>query len=97
MVPGRREWDTQVVKPVLYPHDAQEVLKIRLSERAPDDHVAGIFSVRSAYRLAVNLDTPESEWSAKVPPKARGFARRALQHSRVREGLGVRGQIGYCI
>jgi hypothetical protein len=50
MVPGRREWDTQVVKPVLYPHDAQEVLKIRLSERAPDDHVAGIFSVRSAYR-----------------------------------------------
>jgi hypothetical protein len=47
---------------VLYSHDVQEALKLRLFARAPDDHVAwmyeksGIFTVRSAYHLAVSID-----------------------------------------
>jgi hypothetical protein len=65
MVPGRREWDVQLLKSVLYPHDVQEVLKVRLSNRAPEDHVgwfyeiSGIFTVRSAYHLVVTLDKPD--------------------------------------
>jgi hypothetical protein len=47
---------------ILHPHDVNEVLKIRLSGRVPEDYIAwhyeksGIFSVRSAYHLAVQLD-----------------------------------------
>jgi hypothetical protein len=54
-----------LLKSVLYPHDVQEVLKVRLSNRAPEDHVAwfyeisGIFTVRSAYHLVVTLDKPD--------------------------------------
>jgi hypothetical protein len=62
MIPGKREWDTQIMQSILYPHDIQEVLKIRLSDRVPEDFVAwyyeksGIFSVRSAYHLAVQIE-----------------------------------------
>jgi hypothetical protein len=83
MVPGRREWDVQLLKSVFYPHDVQEVLKVRLSERVPEDHVvwfyetSGIFTVRSAYRLAVSLDTPNGSQgcSARNDGSRPGFNR----------------------
>jgi hypothetical protein len=62
MVPRRREWDIPLLYSVLYPHDVQEVLKLRLSARAPENHAvwlyekSGIFSVRNAYRLEVIMD-----------------------------------------
>jgi hypothetical protein len=46
----------------LYPHDAEEVLKIRLSERNYEDYIAwhyeksGLFTVKSAYHLALQLE-----------------------------------------
>jgi hypothetical protein len=43
MVPGRREWDVQLLESVLLPHDIQEVLKVRLSVRAPEDHVTWFY------------------------------------------------------
>jgi hypothetical protein len=69
MVPGRREWDVPLLRTVLFPHEVQDVLKVRLSDRAQDDHIAwfyektGVFSVKSAYHLAMslgclNLDQP---------------------------------------
>jgi hypothetical protein len=67
MVPGWREWDVQLLKSVLCPHDVQEVLKVRLSKRALNDHVAWfyekcrIFTVKSAYHLAVSLDSFEGD------------------------------------
>jgi hypothetical protein len=51
-----------ILRSVLFPHEVQEVLKVRLSYRAPDDHVAwfyeksGVFSVKSAYHLAMSLE-----------------------------------------
>jgi hypothetical protein len=65
MLPDRREWNEQLLKECLYPHDVNEVLKIRLSERIPDDHIAwfyersGIFTVRSAYKLVVEAERDE--------------------------------------
>jgi hypothetical protein len=62
MIPGRREWDEQLLRTILYPHDVHVVLKVRLLERVTEDFVSwyyeksGIFSVRSAYHLAVQLD-----------------------------------------
>jgi hypothetical protein len=64
MVPCRREWDVQL-KSVMFPHDVKEVLKVRFSVRMTKDHVAwfyektGIFSVKSAYHLAVHLDNDD--------------------------------------
>jgi hypothetical protein len=46
----------------MYPHDDEEVLKIRLSDTVLDDHIvwfyecSGIFMVRSAYNLVVDLE-----------------------------------------
>jgi hypothetical protein len=62
MIPGGREWDVQLLKSILYSHDVDEVLKIRLSNRVSEDHIAwlyensGIFSVSSTYHLAMLLD-----------------------------------------
>jgi hypothetical protein len=62
MHPGCREWDEQMLNECMYPHDMAEVLKIRLSERLQSDHIAwfydrtGIFTVRSACKLAMEVD-----------------------------------------
>jgi hypothetical protein len=58
MVPGRQEWDENVLRMCLYPHDVAEVLKIRPMQDGEEDFNAwfyeklGIFTVKSAYRLA---------------------------------------------
>jgi hypothetical protein len=88
MVPGRREWDIPLLRTVLFPHEVQEVLKVRLSDRA--------------YHLAMSLDDANRDqpgcsaradgsrpvfkciWSANVPPKVRVFAWRLA-----REGLAT--------
>jgi hypothetical protein len=67
-------------------------LKIRLSERSQEDYIAwfyeksGLLSIRSAYQLAVNMDSGNQErtgssarpllnevWTARVPTKVRIF------------------------
>jgi hypothetical protein len=59
---NRREWDEQIIKACMYPHDAEEVLRIRLSQRQEDDFLAwhyessGVFTVRSAYKLALEKE-----------------------------------------
>jgi hypothetical protein len=67
MVPRCREWDEQVINVCMHPHDAEQVLRIRLSDRIQDDHIAWalertrLFSVKSAYRLALELDRDKEE------------------------------------
>jgi hypothetical protein len=57
MVSGRREWDETRLKECKYPHDVQEVLKICLSQRVLDDHIAwfyersGLFTIRSVWNV----------------------------------------------
>jgi hypothetical protein len=87
----RREWDgvLVLVRSCLYPHNADEVLKICLSERGLEDYIvwhyerSDIFSVRIPYRLALEIDQARlggsrpmynEIWKAKVPPKVRVFA-----------------------
>lgn len=60
-----REWDVNMLEACLFQHDIDEVMKIRLSDRVQEDYVAwhyeksGLFTVRSAYHLAVRLDQQE--------------------------------------
>jgi hypothetical protein len=62
MVPGQREWDENVLQTCLYPHDAVEVLKNRPMQNSEEDFIAwfyektGIFTVKSAYKLAQDLE-----------------------------------------
>jgi hypothetical protein len=62
MVPRRREWNEQVINACMYSHDAEEVLQIRLSDRIQEDYIAwalertGMFSMKSAYKLAMDLE-----------------------------------------
>ena len=56
-----REWDMQVLNRYFYEHDIDEILKIKIPRRADTDFVGwhyektGYFSVRSAYKLGVDL------------------------------------------
>jgi hypothetical protein len=65
MLPDSSEWNEQLLKECMYPHNVNEVLKIRLSERIQDDHIAwfyersGVFTVKSAYKLAVEAERDE--------------------------------------
>jgi hypothetical protein len=58
MKPNQREWGVDVIKSCLDPVDVDEVLKLRLSDRGDEDCIAwhyersGLFSVKSAYKLA---------------------------------------------
>jgi hypothetical protein len=58
----RCEWDEQMINECLYPHDADEVLKIRMTETDNDDFIAWhyekseVFSMRSAYRPALERE-----------------------------------------
>jgi hypothetical protein len=58
----RREWDEGVLRSCLYPHDVEAVLKICPMQWGEENRVAwfyeksGIFTVKSAYRLALNSD-----------------------------------------
>jgi hypothetical protein len=65
MVLGRREWNEQLLRTCLYPHDVAEVMKIRLPDRDEEDFVAwhnersGIFTVKSAYNLTLRIEYEE--------------------------------------
>jgi hypothetical protein len=89
------EWKEEKVGEIFMPHDAEEVLKIIIPKIQVEDFVSWhfesnvIFSVRSAYKLALNeklaIDTNTSRssnsnhqvwktfWDAKVPPKIKIF------------------------
>jgi hypothetical protein len=54
-----RTWRGDVIQRYFYPHDAEAILAIKLTQRPTDDFIAwnmennGLFTVRSAYRLGL--------------------------------------------
>jgi hypothetical protein len=88
-------WKEDTVRKIFMPHDAEEVLKIRLPRYEQEDFISwtyekhGLFTVRSAYNLALdlrnNIPTNSSGnlngdrslwktiWSSKMPPKVKIF------------------------
>jgi hypothetical protein len=67
MTPDRKEWDVPLLCSVFHRCDAEEVLNIRLSERVHEDFIAwfyeksSMFSVKSAYHLAVQVESRKQE------------------------------------
>jgi hypothetical protein len=96
MKEGTQEWDEQMLRSCLHAYDVEEVLKIRPMRNRHEDIIAwfyetsSIFTVKSAYRLAINevwanragsstsnhLDMPLFKvlWNAEVPSKFHIFA-----------------------
>ena len=58
---GSRRWDENLIRHLFYPHDAEEILKLRILYLGEGDLLAwhyeknGLFSVKSVYRLALSL------------------------------------------
>jgi hypothetical protein len=56
-----KTWKEQLVKTIFHPADADHILQIKLPKASGDDYIAwnyekhGIFTVKSAYRLALDL------------------------------------------
>ena len=61
---GSRSWDENLIRHLFYIHDAEEILKLRILRVGEGDIIdwhhekSGLFSVKSAYRLALNLKEP---------------------------------------
>jgi hypothetical protein len=78
MLEGSTEWDEGRVRQYFFPRDVQEILKIKLPANKTSDSIAwqyeksGIFSVKSAYRLALtrakNLDAMGSSSAPAAEP-----------------------------
>ncbi|WVZ57554.1 hypothetical protein U9M48_007926 [Paspalum notatum var. saurae] len=76
----RRRWDESMLERYFFPNDVEEIMKIRLPTSEQEDHVAwhyersGCFTVRSAYRLGMELkdiekgnDTSSSSTGSERP------------------------------
>ncbi|XP_065619737.1 uncharacterized protein LOC136063366 [Quercus suber] len=94
-------WRTVIIDAIFLPHEADLIKSIPLSLRRPEDKLVwagtfnGLFSVRSAYRLAVEESRPSNIgtssdssrnrrfwkllWSLQVPHKVHHFAWRACR------------------
>jgi hypothetical protein len=58
---GTGMWNTQLIHKMFYPHDAEAILQLNVPETSRNDFLAwhyesnGVFSVKSAYKLAYSL------------------------------------------
>jgi hypothetical protein len=56
MIAGQQQWDTYMFITCVYPHDAYEVLKIRLPERIPEDFVVWHYEISGIFQLKVHTN-----------------------------------------
>ncbi|XVE65706.1 hypothetical protein DITRI_Ditri08aG0021300 [Diplodiscus trichospermus] len=88
-IPGRKEWDVELMSEMFNTEDADAILSIPLGNTYyPDQRIwnfskDGSYTVRSAYRVAIQLFFPYDIfkvtgdwwdlWNLKVPPKIKAF------------------------
>ncbi|XP_050290016.1 uncharacterized protein LOC126728194 [Quercus robur] len=76
------EWRTEVIDTVFLPHEADIIKSIPISARLPPDKLIwsetpnGLFTVRSAYKMAVNLLLSPNKGASSDASKLRSFWRR---------------------
>ncbi|XP_073362181.1 uncharacterized protein [Aegilops tauschii subsp. strangulata] len=67
MLPDRKEWNEKLIRQLFYPFDADEICKLNIPSSDVDDQIAwhyeksGVFSVRSAYKLAAAALSPMAQ------------------------------------
>lgn len=74
MVPREKCWDEELIRHVCYPHDAEDILKIKIMQFPVEDFPAwhyertGVYSVRSAYRIALSCQASSTAGSSSSSP-----------------------------
>jgi hypothetical protein len=74
---GPNGWNEQLVHAMFLPHDAEEIMKIKVPIHDLEDTIAwhyeknGKFTVRSAYRLASSINSEPPPSSSKAPSGTR--------------------------
>ena len=72
-------WKTQIIDAIFLPHEAELIKSIPLSSCLPEDTIVwaatpnGLFTVRSAYRLAMEESRSSNRASSSDPSKTRRF------------------------
>lgn len=75
LMPGQREWNAQLINHIFYPHDAETILNLKLPASDGEDVIAwqgeksGNFTVRSAYRLALDMTMPSTTGESSGSPQ----------------------------
>jgi hypothetical protein len=59
-IQGTRQWNEGKIREIFYPHDADEIIKPEPMKHDEDGHArhyesTGVFNVKSAYKLAFNI------------------------------------------
>ena len=73
------QWKAQVIDALFLPHEAKCIKSIPLSIQPPEDRLMwaesanGLFSVRSAYKLAMNLSRPTNHGSSSDDSQTKKF------------------------
>jgi hypothetical protein len=78
--PTTGEWDEQLIRDIFWPQDADEILRIPINEHTEDwpawhFDAKGLFSVKSAYKLAVALRDVQTGQDASCSVSAHGDER----------------------
>ena len=82
IMPESDSWNSEVIDALFYPHEAEVIKGLPLSARCPSVKIIwaassnGLFSVRSAYSLAVNLSKLETVGTSSDNSQVRQFWRR---------------------
>lgn len=77
----RKEWNTELIRQMFHNFYAEEIIKIAIPRSDVKDHIAwhhernGVFTVRSAYRLAASIQshTSQSSSSSSGEPQDRSI------------------------
>lgn len=70
--PDRKEWNEGLIRQIFYPFDADEICKLTLPSSDVEDRLAwhyeknGVFSVKSAYKLAASLSSTQHDPSSST-------------------------------
>ncbi|WVZ61314.1 hypothetical protein U9M48_011212, partial [Paspalum notatum var. saurae] len=93
----RRMWDESMLERYFFPHDVEEIMKIRLPSREQEDHVLGTMNALVVLQFATEKGNDASSsstgtvrpiwkmfWKLPVPQKVKVFAWRAIL-----DGLGT--------
>ena len=71
-ISGTRRWDENLIRHLFYNHDAEEILRLHIQTIGEGDLIAwhyeknGMFSVKSAYRLALNFQDGKGETGSSI-------------------------------
>jgi hypothetical protein len=94
---GTKQWKEETVRSLFHPPDAEEILKIRIPLVNGEDFIAwaheknSLFSVKSAYRLGVQIQEKEKQASTSSEPDGERGLWKSIWNAKVPTKIKVFG------